>query len=143
MPHPEHAIFLDVLTRYYLVLDAFERLDVLRAFFVDEAVWECYAAGAAEPHLKFDPIDMFRTVAAREGDLARAAGTRHHLTGLSTVTTASGARSSIKVLVTVQPHRTKPPAILETAIVTCDWVKRGEDWKIAFWRIDRDSVDPQ
>lgn len=142
MPHPEHATFLDILTRYYILLDAFEQIDVLRTFFADEAVWECYAAGAAKPHLKFDPIDTFRIVAEREGHLARAAGTRHHVTGMSTVATAAGARSTIKVLVTVQPDRRKPPSIMETAIVTCDWVKRGEDWKILLWRIDRDSVDP-
>ena len=143
MTHPDHAEFLDIVTRYYLLLDAFEELDALQALFTADAVWTCYAAGAAQPHLHFDPVDRFRTAAAREGHLARAAGTRHHVTGLSTVATARGARSTIKVFVTVQPDRRRPPLIRETAIVTCDWVKQGDEWKIAYWRIDRDSTDAE
>jgi hypothetical protein len=139
----DHAAFLDIVTRYYLLLDAFEELDQLQALFTDDAVWTCYAAGAAQPHLHFDPVAQFRTVAAREGHLARAAGMRHHVTGLATVATPRGARSTIKVLVTIQPDRRRPPVIRETALVTCDWVKRGEAWKIAYWRIDRDSTDDE
>jgi hypothetical protein len=143
MTRSDQTEFLDIITRYYLLLDAFEELEALEALFTDDAVWTCYAAGAAQPHLHFDPVAQFRAVAAREGHLARAAGTRHHVTGLSTVATERGARSTIKVLVTIQPDRRRPPLIRETAIVTCDWVRQGDAWKIAYWRIGRDSIDAE
>ena len=136
----EHHELFDTLTRYYLLVDSFSDLDALRMFFTDDAVWETYDHGSDQARMRFDPIDKFRLVAEEQGGLARSARLRHHITGLSHTPSQNGVRSRIKVLVTMQPDTNKPPSIQETAIITCDWVRLRGDWKIARWRIDRDTV---
>jgi SnoaL-like domain len=120
----------------YLALADEPELAGLAALFTDDATWEMYAHGADRPYLRFTSLS-----ALGEALAAAPAGPRrrHHRTGLRfDAFEGSTARTTVKVLVTVQDADGDAPRVENVARETGSWRRTELGWKISAWKIFRE-----
>ena len=141
MPPEDKFEITELVSRYFLAMDALTVAQAIDELFCEDAVWEYFNLGAGEPGLRIASFQQAKALLEAQATMTASLDKlRHHMTGFvfdgASDTTASGR---IKVLVTSQRADNEAPVVRNTAVVHATWRKQDGRWKISGWHVHRDS----